>query len=208
MQGWLEQPLQPQATETHTWSWATSGIVRGWHWNVSCVRWKLYYFGKMQAKWLFSFFHIKISDPFSDFSNYFCCLLQYYKETYTCQNSHHLIRSLVAHNHIAGNSFYTMGNSNREIPLFKYPVPRSMIDVVQDRDGTDIQICWTKARQLRSQKQDKIKTNKTKQSKSKNWPKDSQFLSLIKKSWLKTPWQATWFIFLFALQLQDKRDTS
>lgn len=129
----------------------------------------------------------KISDIFSGFSNYFCCPLQSYKEIYTSQKNHHLIRSLVAHNNFAENSFYTMGNSNRKRSLFKYPMPRSMADAVQDKDGTDIQIFWTKARQFRSQKQNKIKTNKTKQTnkKSKNWPKHSQsFYLCLKKIYL------------------------
>lgn len=128
-----------------------------------------------------------------DFPNHFCCLLQYYEETYTCQNSHCLIRSLAGRNNIAENSFYMMGNSNRKISFFKYPMPRTMMDAVQDKDGTDIQIFQAKAKPLRSHKLKKKKkhkrtqTNKQKTNTQKN-PKQqlakgySKFLSLIKKT--------------------------
>lgn len=53
-------------------------------------------------------------------------------------------------------------------------MPRSMKDAVQDKDGTDIQIFWTKA---------KTKNKKTtKQELAKGFTK---FLYLIKKKFLK-----------------------
>lgn len=111
----------------------------------------MYNLKKNASKSFFLFFTPDIWNR-PDFPNHFCCLLQYYEETYTCQNSHCLIRSLAGRNDIAENSFYMMGNSNRKISLFKYPVPRTMINAVQDKDGTDIQIFQAKAKPLRSHK--------------------------------------------------------